>query len=258
MRKRNEFDESEYTFKSFIIKLFLIITIIIVLIWLIPKFFLYKKSKQHDEIKNNNNNSEIVLIEGSTINKAEEAGIKYFNKNNIPTKENEKKKVTLKELQKGKLIGDLKTGNTTCDVKNTYIEITKNDNDYTLKTIVKCSNAVEQKITSLNNYSYCNGSYLCERNEEKERQIRLEEESKNNVNMPSTGVDDLETRELTEFGAWKNYRKTSCDRKEIICDINNTNCLREVKVEKKIELVDQNNNIYEEVCYMSERTREYK
>ena len=54
MSKRNEFDESEYTLKGFIIKLFLILTIIIVLIWLIPKFFLYKKSKQHEEIKENN------------------------------------------------------------------------------------------------------------------------------------------------------------------------------------------------------------
>ena len=96
MSKRNEFDESEYTLKGFIIKLFLILTIIIVLIWLIPKFFLYKKSKQHEEIKEDKG---IVLIENSTLNSVETAGVKHFNEGNIPTKEKESKKVTLKELQ---------------------------------------------------------------------------------------------------------------------------------------------------------------
>lgn len=255
MRKRNEFEESEYTWKNFIIKLFLIVAIIIVLIWLIPKFFLYKKSKKHEEIKDS---KEIVLIENNTMNNVEEAGIKHFNETNIPTRVNEKKKVTLKELQNKKIIGKVKNGNVTCDAKNTYVEITKSTNDYALKTFVKCSSETKQRIIYLNSYSYCNESYLCVRNEQKEKEIKEKEEQQGNLPVPDTGVNDGETKELTAFGSWKNYRKTSCDRKEIKCDINNTNCLREVKIEKKLELVDKSNNIYKEVCYSSERVRKYK
>ena len=244
MSKRNEFDESEYTLKGFIIKLFLILTIIIVLIWLIPKFFLYKKSKQHEEIKEN---KEMVLIENSTLNSVETAGIKHFNEGNIKKKKKESKKVTLKELQNEKLIGDVKNSGVTCDNNKTYVEITKNINDYTLKTYVKCSSETKQKTTYLNNYSYCNDNYLCERNEQKEKELKEQEERQRNLSVPDTGVNDGETRELTAFGPWKNYQKTSCDKQEMKCDINNTNCLREVRVERKQELVDiRINNYYTE------------
>ena len=241
MSKRNEFDESEYTLKGFIIKLFLILTIIIVLIWLIPKFFLYKKSKQHEEIKEDKG---IVLIENSTLNSVETAGVKHFNEGNIPTKEKESKKVTLKELQNEKLISDVKSSGVTCDNNKTYVEITKNINDYTLKTYVKCSSETKQKTTYLNNYSYCNDNYLCERNEQKEKELKEQEERQRNLSVPDTGVNDGETKELTAFGPWKNYQKTSCDKQEMKCDINNTNCLREVKVERKQELSDIRTNTY--------------
>ena len=221
--------------------MFLILTIIIVLIWLIPKFFLYKKSKQHEEIKEK---SEIVFIDSSTMNKVEEAGIKHFNETNIPTKENEKKKVTLKELQNEKIVGTVKNGNVICNVKNTYVEITKNANDYALKTFVKCSSETKQRILYLNNYSYCDGSYLCEFNEQKEKEIKEKEEQQKNLPVPDTGVNDGETKELTAFGPWKNYKKTSCDKKEIKCDVNNTNCLREVKVEVKKEVVGEKPSTY--------------
>ena len=244
MRKRNEFEESEYTWKNFIIKLFIIVAIIIVLIWLIPKFFLYKKSKQHEEIKEN---KEIVIIENSTVNSVQNAGVKHFSEANIPKKDKTSEKVTLKELQNEKLLGDLKNNGVTCDTNKTYVEITKNSDDYSLKTFVKCSSETKQKTIYLNNYSYCDGSYLCERNEQKEKEIKEKEEQQKNLPVPDTGVNDGETRELTAFGPWKNYQKVSCDKKEIKCDVNNSNCLREVRVERKQELVDvKTNNYYTE------------
>ena len=253
MSNRNEFDQTNnHTLKELIIKIFLIITIIIILLWLIPKFFLYKKSKKHEEL---NEKNEIVLIENSTINNVENAGIKYFKEENVPKKDNASKKITLKELQKDGLIDTVRNVDVICDNNSTYVELIKNNSDYILKTSVKCSSGNKQKTTYLGNYSYCDDNYLCERDEEKERLIKIEQEKENNINMPSTGVNEQETRELTEFSQWKNYRKTSCNRKEIKCDINNTNCLREVKIERKQEIV---NNVYEEVCYSVERTREYK
>ena len=58
--------------------------------------------------------------------------------------------------------------------------------------------------------------------------IKEQEEKQRNTQVPDTAVDDDETRELTEFGPWKNYRQVSCNKQEIKCDIDNTNCLREV------------------------------
>ena len=245
MSRRNDFDQSsDHTLKELIIKLFLIITIIIVLIWLIPKFFLYKKSKEHDEIKEKN---EIVLIENSTINSVENAGIKYFNNTNIPKQITEKTKVTLKELQNKKLIGNVKNNNIVCDNSKTYVEVTKNSSDYTLKTHVYCLGKTKDKSIHLNNYSYCDSNYLCLQNVQKEKELEEQQKNNNNLYVPDTGVNDGETRELTNFGPWNNYKVVSCDKKSIKCDINNTNCLREVKVEKKQELVDiKTTNYYTE------------
>lgn len=257
MRKRNEFSttttQTDTTLKSLLIKIFLILVIILVLVWLIPKFFLYKNTKKHEEIKEEK--TEVIIIKDETVNSLENAGIKYFNESNTPKNEGEQKKVTLKELENKKLIGTLKEGSTTCDNKNSYVELTKKNDEYMLKTNVKCSKETKEKISYLNNYSYCNNSYLCVIDLQKEEELK---EKNKNVQLPSTGVNDNEEKELTEFGPWKNYHETSCDRQEIKCDINNTNCLREVRIQTVKVLVDSNNQIYKDVCYMSERTREYK
>lgn len=257
MRRRNEFSEvknTDTTLKSLLIKIFLILVIILVLVWLIPKFFLYKNSKTHEEIKEDN---KTVVIKDETVNNLENAGVKFFNEQNTPKNNGDKKKVTLKELQDKKLIGVLKDGNNTCDTKSSYVELIRKNDEYMLKSNVKCSDATKNKVTYLNNYKYCDNSYLCARDLQKEKQ--LEEEEKNrNIQVPSTGVDDNEEKELTEFGPWKNYHETSCDRQEIKCDINNTNCLREVRIQTVKVLADSGNQIYKNVCYMSERTREYK
>lgn len=257
MRRKNEFSDttirhSDTTFKSLIIKMFLILVIIIILIWLIPKFFLYKNTKKHEEIVKEKT---VVVIKDYTVNNLENAGIKYFNGNNVPKTVNEKEKVSLKELQDSKLIGTLKNDNATCDAKNSYVELTKNKDDYVLVTKVYCNKQTRSKTTYLNNYSYCAGNYLCIRDEAKQKEI---EQNNKNLQVPNTAADDDETKELTEFGPWINYKETSCDRQEIKCDINNTNCLREVRVEVFKELVDSEKQIYKDVCYSSERTREYK
>ena len=256
MKRRNEFEQtSNNTLKSLLVKLFLIIVVLIVLFWLIPKFFLYKNSKKHDEIDEKNNT---VLIKNSTVEVVENAGIKYFNEKNVPAGSSEKNKVALKVLQDESLLGKVKNNGVTCDNKNTYVELTKNSDYYVLTTYVKCGDGIKQSIKYLNNYSYCTDNYLCEKNEQKEKEIREQEEKQRNTQVPDTAVDDDETRELTEFGPWKNYHQVSCNKQEIKCDINNTNCLREVKVEVFKELIDSNNQIYKDVCYSSERTREYK
>ena len=256
MRRRNEFStttKTDSTLKSLLIKMFLILVIILVLVWLIPKFFLYKNTKKHEAIKEEK--TEVVVIKEETVNSLENAGIKYFNEGNTPKNVGEKKKVTLKELQDSRLIGTLKVGNTTCDIKNSYVELTKNNDYYVVMSNLTCSTASKNKLTHVSNYSYCNNSYLCVADLQKEKEIA---EKNKNVQVPSTGVNDNEEKELTEFGQWKNYRETSCDRQEIKCDINNTNCLREVRIEKVKELVYGANQIYKDVCYSSERTREYK
>ena len=111
--------------KSLIIKIIILLLVLCLLIWIIS---LFKKDKKVSNISDN-----------LTIMK--EAAAEYFVASKLPTKVNDKVKLTLGEMIKEKLVIEFKDQNgKTCNNKESYAEVTKiNDQDYSLKVKLVCS-----------------------------------------------------------------------------------------------------------------------
>lgn len=242
MYTENEYDKPNFPLRKLLLKLLLIITIIILLIWLVPKFLSYKKTSSNKsrttEIKENKK------INTSSMQKLENAGLKYFKEENIPTEENDNRKITLEQLEKQNLIKNLKDNGKTCNIKKSYVNLTKTNDDYILKTSLTCGTNKDYKLLHVGKYSYCRGSLLCEKDEDKEQVESLKPPTSNENSSQNNTQDILEISDKTEkapvlsgFSKWQNYTKTSCDTKPVTCDINDTNCLQEIKIYTRTEEV---------------------
>ena len=74
--------------------------------------------------------------------------------------------------------------------------------------------------------------------------IRTKKKKKNDTpkdEQKDSTIKEDETKQktptLSQFSKWENYAKTSCDTQAITCDINDTTCLKEVKLYKRTEIV---------------------
>ncbi|MBR4619040.1 MAG: hypothetical protein IKO49_07015 [Bacilli bacterium] len=238
-----DYNNSNYSLRSLILKIFLILTIIVILIWIVPKFLSYKKPKKVEKEKTVS--VETVKITTSSLNKLQTAGLNYFNKDNIPTVNNQSEKVTLGELIKAKKSDEIKISNTVCDVDKSYVKLTKNQDNYTMKTYLKCGGSNRDKLIYVSNYDYCKDTVLCEKQDNVDNKT-LDSNSSNHDNQvviqqptesTDTDVSKAPQKVLSEFSKWQSYQRTSCDTKAVTCDINDTNCLKEVKIYTRKEVV---------------------
>ena len=262
-----QFDDKShaYKFRSFLLKLVVIVAIVTLLIWLLPKFTSYKKND-----KNSSNKKEVLNNVSSEFKnnqlKLKDIAFKYYNDDNLPENIGDKSKVTLDELIKLKLASDLSCDGKKCDKSGSYIEITKLDSDYLLKINLKCNNLDDYLIFHVGKYDYCTDT-ICEVNND--REVKIDTDSslddnnsldQNNNDNDGDSVDDNKSNDksddttddksddskkddssngLSDFGKWSEYAKTSCDTENITCDINDKNCLEEVKVYKRLEKVGE-------------------
>ncbi len=102
------------------------------------------------------------------LNTMKEVSTAYYTTERLPKNEGDTKKMTLGEMLEMKLLTDVKDKNgNTCDVNNSYVEITKLEKEYKLKVNLKCGNEEDYIITYLGCYNYCLND-ICERQREKE------------------------------------------------------------------------------------------
>lgn len=241
------YSESEYnkdfSVRSLLLKIFLILIIIILLIWIVPKFLSYKKKPKTEN--KTEKVAQVEKIKTSAINKLEKAGLKYFKEDNVPNDENKDKKITLSELKKENIVGDIKNGTTTCNANKSYVLLTKENDDYVLKTYLKCGSEDDYVLSHVGKYDYCHNTYLCKKDEtqeDKKEDVIVKNDDNNKPaeeeNKEETKTNPTpKTKTLSEFSSWKAYEKTSCDTKEVTCGAYDTNCLTEVKLYTRKELV---------------------
>ena len=132
-------DNKRETLKSVFIKIVLVVLLIFVLMMLFPTKgfvtnYVDEKVKENSGSDNFNNN----LLAMAT------AGSGYFTSSRLPKETGEKVKMTLGEMYDGKLLvrfSDI--NNRTCNTKNSYLEVTKEENEYTMKVNLSCSDKTD-------------------------------------------------------------------------------------------------------------------
>lgn len=238
----NNYNDSRFTVRSLLVKIFIILTIIIVLIWIVPKFLSYKKGPKNEAKESKTAVVTTKKISSSSLRKLETAGLKYFKSDNIPGEETKSVKVSLKQLQEQKLVSTIKSNSDTCDIDNSYVMLTKNKEDYTMKSYLKCGNSKDYTITNIGEYDYCGTNLLCKKNESIKTDDNKDDNQKNttddnNNTNGNTNPNGNSEKTLSEFGPWENYVKASCDTQAVTCDANDVNCLQEVKIYTRKEIV---------------------
>ena len=161
---RGRFPLRDVLLKAIIVIIFLILIIFIITKLTTPDNETNKSSSNYDKVFSDN------------LEKMEDAAFKYYTEDRLPTEVGGKTELTLREMINQNLLEAFTDGNNeACDVNASYIRLTKNDNDYTLRVNLKCNEKEDYKLTRVGKYDYCTDT-LCKRDSSKEKNTTKEEE----------------------------------------------------------------------------------
>ena len=130
-----EENEKRTTLKNVFVKIVLVVLFIFILMMLFPtkgfvENYVDDKMTNSEKVDNFNNN----LLAMAT------AGSGYYTSSRLPSKTGDKVKMTLGEMYDNKLLVKFSdSNNRVCDNKKSYIEVTKEENEYTMKVNLSCS-----------------------------------------------------------------------------------------------------------------------
>ena len=166
-----EYENRGFPFKDFLLKLILIIIFVFLLVWLLPKFIAPAISKNLEANNKNVTISEKSLdaltsqIFADNIERMKEAAISYYTVERLPEEVGESDKMTLSDMIGKKIITPLvDKNNKAVDVEESYVKITKTEDEYILKVNIKDSEKEDYILVHLGCYTYCD-SYVCEKKE---------------------------------------------------------------------------------------------
>ena len=129
------------TIKDLLIRLILIIIFIFLLIWLFPM----------PDLKPLNNQ-----IFADNLDRMKDVAKSYYTVERLPKNINDYKKMTLKEMIDNKLILPLMDSNGKyCSEEDSYIQITKLENEYVIKVYLSCSDKQDYIIEHFGCYDIC-------------------------------------------------------------------------------------------------------
>jgi len=158
-----EYEASGFVLRNFLLKLIFVIIFVALLIWLVPKFSSPKIV--------NKNETDLSLIKGKVftenIEKMQSVAVDYYTKARLPKKTGEVKKLTLSAMITKKLIVPLvDQEDHVCDIKNSYVKMTKMEQEYLMKIHLKCPSEEDYTLVHMGPYDYCD-SAVCEKEEVK-------------------------------------------------------------------------------------------
>ncbi|NLL44870.1 MAG: hypothetical protein GX247_04315 [Mollicutes bacterium] len=126
---------------------------IIVLVFVLACIFPVKTDleKKLDPLYQRKFNENITIVK--------EAAKNYFSASKLPKEVGETKYLTLNEMYNKKLVTPIyDSGNNPCDSENSYVVITKMDDDYRLKVDLKCLDQSDYLIVHIDDNDYCQKS----------------------------------------------------------------------------------------------------
>ena len=87
----------------------------------------------------------------------------YFTLERMPANVGETKRITLKEMQDAKMVlSVIDSTGSRCNAENSYVEVTKENDEYVMKIYLSCSDMEDYIIVHLGCYDYCKGT-ICEK-----------------------------------------------------------------------------------------------
>lgn len=263
---------------------------IVVIIFLILIVFIITKLTSSNKESDNKVSSNYDKVFSENLEKMESAAFSYYKKDKLPLEVGDKEELTLRDMVNRNLLEAFTDADgKSCDVNNSYIRLTKNEDDYTLKVNLKCGNKEDYSLMKVGEYDYCRYD-ICKKDisketkedkkEEPTKEVEITEPSDNNISSNnnttpagSNGNNNktnnkpfnktmYEYRKVTNpvlssWSGWSEWKFNNDRIGAVICGVNDANCLKEVQLYSRIEKVgtDKGQPVYGRVHYYSYRTR---
>ncbi len=251
----------------------LVIRAILALIIIVTAFITVKVMTKDEYVNNANINTNPYTSSTykENIEHINTVALGYFDEDKLKEiKKDEPYKVTIKELiDEGILVSIIDKNDKVCDSKNSYIELTPfEDDEYVLKTNLKCKTEDNYVLTHLGHYNYCS-DYLCEKEgitlstkaTTSTKVVKISDTNKINDEItvePKEEVpyipaqDDTKDYEyattknakLGSWSDWSGWTKTSCDTKGENCDDKDPTCRRKIVLYNREEQISSYSNKY--------------
>ena len=158
--------KDQFSLRDVILQILFVILFILILIWLFPTKGDIKKISGGTDI-GDALDPLYSQVFNENIKTMKEAAISYYTNSRLPKNVGDKVSMTLGQMMDNKIVlSIIDSNNKQCDKTDSYVEVTKLDDEYELKIYLSCSDATDYIIVHLGCYEYCEG-LLCEKEEEK-------------------------------------------------------------------------------------------
>lgn len=197
-----EENQSTFKLKGVILKIMLILLVIFIIIWLFPtkdyvsNLINQKLGTSTEQVFNNN------------VNTMKNAALSYYTGSRLPQKNGDTAKLTLKEmLDENLLIEFTDSKGKKCNTKESYVEITKNKEDYKMKVNLVCSDKEAYIVSYIGLYDYC-ADGVCEK-----KKLTETEDSKE----PQPTANECKYAKTsggyyTNYGNWSNWTSNKINK----------------------------------------------
>ena len=156
--------KERFSIRDLIIQVLFVAVFVFLLLWLFPMKGDVKNSVAgsvketiaplYDQIFNQN------------VTSMKEAAISYYTTPRLPKNVGDEEKMTLGEmLSENIILPFVDSKGKQCDLNESYVSITKMNDEYIMKINLKCSNQEDYLLVHLGCYNYCDGD-VCEKKEE--------------------------------------------------------------------------------------------
>ena len=161
------------------------------------------------------------MVFNNNLRNIKEAAISYFTNERLPKTVGDKVTITLKEMLDEKLVLNvIDSTNKLCFNDKTYVEVTKEENEYVMKIFLSCSDMEDYILVHLGCYDYCD-SNVCEKKVEKEYEYEYKKTTACTMSPWSDWGNWKTTRE-TVSNLKKEDTKTETRKKEVVDTIDAT------------------------------------
>ena len=258
--------KDSFSIKNLFIQLLFIVLLVFILIWLFPT-----KKVVEDTFADANTKYNVLTncIFNDNLQTMKEAALFYYTTPRLPKNLNDVESMTLREMLEKKLLIEFKDANNkSCDLDDSYVEITKLEDEFEMKVNLKCTDNDAYILVYLGCYDYCTTA-VCENKDAKPavpvinpKPNKNPEPNKPSDEQPDTPTPDnpkpqpvcsykyekvLEHKNWSSWSNWSTDKVTKTDTKDVETKVEKTTGEKEVIKYKQEEYLDKTKPIIENV-----------
>ncbi len=204
-----------FSIRDFLLQVLFVVLFVLILIFLFPTKSYVKKyvddNKVETDLESGYDLDKLAVlydqIFANNVATMKDAAIGYYTNERLPQKVGDKSKMTLQQMYDRHLVLTLKDkeGNA-CSPTQSYVEITKYEDEYQMKVNLSCGSETDYIIVYLGCYDYCEATGVCEKKVTTTKPSKPNPDTDKEPEKPTPNDKLCEYKKVTE-GKWSDYGK---------------------------------------------------